>query len=341
MKNLFIFWSLILISFLGSFSQEPTGKQLTVLAPFYAWYQIPWPMKTFTTPLRGFYNSWDHLVATEQNTEKNTYGIDVDLLSWPGISENISHWALLQGYFKASNLATRKFGILYEIWPLLGLREVYDFSDPKLAEKFLSDIDYLIATFFSWFPENVYKIDNRPVVYIWYGKFRNFHLISEEVRRKVYLIGPVRIFSPPFNDSEELEILKCWDAITSYGIDPLYLAKKYGSLTYQAAYEYLSAILKWWRLLKDYAPQTEMILPIQFAYHDNFGEVDEFGYNRVLESTPTQAEFFARVVASLAEILKIKRVLFVSYNEHYEGTGCEPSKERGYYWMELIKKYFK
>lgn len=340
-----LFGSLLLLITIATgkipaFGQSAQNPKIEVLAHYCAWYQIPWYLKAYTMPLRGFYNSFDPIVAAAQNEEKDYYGIGVDVLSWPGPW----HWQetfLLSGFFQAHNFSNRQFCILYEILPLLGEQQSYDFSDPALREKFLFHVDY-IAQVFGAYP-NCYRIDNRPVVYIWTGQFKNFQETSTIARQKIYLVGPESILFPPSaSDQKRIKNLNCFDAITSYGIDPVYLAQKYnGELSWEAIQEFAIATLKWDVVLRLYAPQTDLIIPIQFAYHDNRGDVDaQTGKTRILTSTKEQAELMARTVKSLAEATGRTKIFLVSYNEHYEGTGAEPSLEQGDWWLQLIKKYF-
>jgi len=332
----FIICLIVFAMLLPVFSQE---SKIEIWAHYCAWFKIDngyWDQKTNTTPKRGLYNSSDPNVAAQQNKEKNDYGIGVDIVSWCEEHEQF----LFTGYFNAYNYHTRKFGILYEILPLLGERECYDFSDPILAEKFLYHIDYLVDMF-GWRPECL-KVDDRPVVYIWTGNFKNFKKVSELARQKVYLVVSMPILFPPNDDDKEkIEILNCFDAVTDYGICPTYLAGKYNYLNADAIKEYIKAIVRWDRIIKLYAPDVELILPVQFAYHDNRGDVDpNTRKNRILNSTAEQAELFAKAARFLVDKLKIKRIFIVSYNEHFEGTGIEENEEWGSLWLSLIKKYF-
>jgi len=336
-----IILALILLLCSGEIKAKEVDR-IDVLAHYCAWYQIPWGEHPYTMPVRGFYNSWDPFVAAEQNEEKNKYGIGVDMISWPGELEGHHQEYMLSGYFRAYNLYTRKFSFLYEIIPLLGKRDCYDFSDQDLAQKFLSDIDYLVDTLFSWYGDYCYKINNKPVVFIWTGKFKNFEEVSRRAREKVYLVGPEFILFPP-NDSEKerIEGLKCFDAITQYGIDPVWLAQKYGdNLNIEAVKHYIRAVIQWDRILKLYVPTTDLWLPVSFAYHDNRGDRDEYGRTRILTSSPEQAEMFAKTVRALLNYTGRRKVFVVSYNEHFEGTGVEESIQYGKLWLSLIQKYF-
>jgi hypothetical protein len=339
MKLKALFASLLLLIFMSSAVLGQTSPRIEVLAHHCAWYQIPWDLIPYTMPLKGLYNSNDPIVAALQNEEKIQYGIGVDVVSWPGPLHTQEN-ALLSGLCQTYNFSARKFCFLYEIIPLLGDGPIYDFSDPVLREKFLFHVDY-ISQFSSAFP-NYYRINNRPVVYIWTGEFRNFQEVSALARQKIYLVGPLPILFPPSPSAQEyIRNFKCFDALTSYGIDPVYLAQKYnGELSWEAIQEFAIATLKWDTILKVFAPQTDLFISLQFAYHDNRGDVDaKTGKTRILTSTKEQAELMAKTVQSLTLATGRTKVFIVSYNEHFEGTSVEPSFEQGDWWLQLIKKY--
>jgi hypothetical protein len=108
----------------------------------------------------------------------------------------------------------------------------------------------------------------------------------------------------------------------------------------------------WVSLFKTYAPGVDYLLPVQFTYHDRRGSVDpKTGRSRILTCLEGEGEAFAREVKTLfEEIPRIRGLHLTSYNEHYEGTGFEPSvfeaarglkTAYGSRWLTLIKKYFK
>lgn len=334
--------SYLLIFFMVKETSSILANQvkLEVAAHYVDWFSLPWDLPIYTTPLRGLYNSNDPIIAAEQNQEKNEYGISIDVISWAGPRDHLEN-NLLAGYFNAYNFGTRKFYILYEIVPLLGEKEnaCYDFNDPVMEQKFLYHIDYIVETFAQY--PNYYKIDGRPVVLIWAGIFKNFEGASAQARKKVYLVGPEPILSPPSDSNEErINRVRYWDAITCYGIEPTVLAGEYGALNPMALKRYVTAVTKWDRILRLYSPKTDLFIPLSFAYHDFRGDVDDYGKSRILTSTPEQAEMMAKTVKFLAEKLGRKNIFLVSYNEHFEGTGAEPSIEYGDLWLRLIKKYF-
>lgn len=340
-KKVFVSLLLLILATTGFvFGQTNPSQKIDVLAHHCAWYKIPWDLIAYTMPLKGFYNSSDPIVTAMQNEEKIQYGIGVDVISWAGPRHEQEN-NLLLGLFQTYNFSARKFCLLYEIIPLLGDGPIYDFSDPILKEKFLFHIDY-ISQFASAYP-NYYRINNRPVIYIWTGQFKNFEETSAIAREKIYLVGPMPILFPPNPSAQEyIRNFKCFDAVASYGIDPVYLAQKYnGELSWEAIQEYALAVLKWDFILKAYAPQTDFFIPLQFAYHDNRGDVDaKNGKTRILTSTQQQSEMMAKTVKAMADATGRTKVFLVSYNEHFEGTSVEPSFEKGDWWLQLIKKYF-
>lgn len=340
-----------------SFSFQKPGK-VDVLASHYTWYDTSWyrsHLRPFTFPFRAPYHSKNPGVARDQNLEKNHFGLSIDLVSWWGPPYQSYEW-FKEGYMRASNFESRKFCFLYETRGRLKEKEVilqgnkyswFDFSDPENEKRFLEDIDYLDKNYFQKYP-NCYKVDGRPLLYIWTTNLKDLERVSRKAREKVYLVGNEYILFPPDPSQDllnriRLRNLGCYDAITGYGISAVYVAKKYGSLTYKFLLEYVEAVEKWISLLSRRHPNTELILPLQFAYHDNKGNVDpEDGKNRVLTSTPQQVDNFVRVARYLRDgIPQINRISVTSYNEHWEGHGSEPSQQYGHTWMKTIKRYLK
>lgn len=333
-------------------------NKVDVLAPYYTWYDDNWfypDLIPHTYPLRAPYHSSDPKVAAKQNREKNHYGVTVDLVSWWGPGTKSYHW-FKQGYMQASNFNTRKFCFLYEIKGRLKEKSItingkeksyFDFNDPYNKQKFLKDIEFLEKNYFKKYT-NYYKVKGRPLLYVWMGNLKNFDKVSQRVREKVYLVGKESIFFPPestdgMENTKRIRNFNLYDAITQYGISPVYIAKKYGSLTEECIDEYTQAVQRWDSILSIYAPHLELILPLQFAYHDNRGDIDPIdGKRRFFSSTFDQAETFARTARLLIKIIpRIKRINLVSYNEHWEGHGAEPSIQYSDMWLSLIKKYFK
>jgi len=323
------------------------SKNIEVLSPHYTWYtEERWfsgPEYAFTTPLRGYYSSGNPDIEAAQNTEKESYGIGVDLVSWWGPGD-ISYDLFKQGYLKASNFGNRPFCFLYEIisrLPGTGYGD-FDFNDPKNVKGFLDDIEYLEKNYF-WYP-HYYRIHGKPVIYIWWKGLKNFDAISQQIKDRISIIGSVEILFPPKeHETEKINALNWFDAISQYGISPIRVAKEYGKITDEFIQLYTNIILNWADIIEKHIPHLELILPIQYAYQDHRGYVDQSdGKNRTLHHDPIQSEKFTKVTRLLAEQLNcVNRVMLVSYNEHWEGHGAEPSYQYGDMWLALIKRFFK
>jgi hypothetical protein len=357
----------------------PRVKPAEVLIDHYAWYRLPWSKHVYTDPLRGHYDSGDIQVVERQNEEKNFFSIPVDCVSWWGPT-SASYLLFQQAYLKAANFASRKFCFLYEITGRLRQSRVldsppgaaggpsfapsgrpvdaewkkkyyFDFRDPYNRETFLADIDYLEANHFN--AENYHRIDGRPVLYIWLDNLKYFDAASAKARKKVYLIGSEPIFFPPERwETDRFTRPNWYDAITCYGMNPVYVAKTWGSLKDGFRAEYVRMVRTWVSLLKTYAPNTQLLLPVQFTFHDGNGNIDpKDGKSRVLVCQQDEGEAFVQQVKALFdEVPRIRGVHLTSYNEHYEGSAFEPSvfegmngQKIGYgsRWLALIKKYFK
>lgn len=323
------------------------SKKIEILSPHYTWYtEERWftgPEYAFTTPLRGYYNSGNPDIATAQNTEKESYGIDVDIVAWWGPKE-LSYDLFKQGYLKARNFGNRPFCFLYEIikrLPGTGYGE-FDFNDPKNVKGFLDDMEYLEKNYF-WYP-SYYRMNGKPVIYIWWNGLKNFDKVSQQIKDRIALIGSVDILWPPDeHETEKIHAFSWFDAISQYGISPINVAKEYGWISDEFIQRYINVILYWENLIKKHSPHLELILPIQYAYQDHRGWVDQKdGKNRTLRHDPIQSEKFTKVTRLLAEQLDcVNKVMLVSYNEHWEGHGAEPSYQYGDMWLTLIKRFFK
>ncbi|MFC2168118.1 hypothetical protein ACFLRW_03965 [Acidobacteriota bacterium] len=322
-------------------------KQIEILSPHYTWYtEKRWhsgPEFAFTEPLRGHYSSGNPDVVTAQNAEKESYGVGVDVVSWWGPGD-LSYNLFKQGYLRAKNFENRPFCFLYEIFrrlPRTG-HEVFDFKDPKNVRGFIEDIEYLEKNYF-WYP-NYYRINGKPVLYNWWNGLKNFDAVSQQIKDRVYLIGSIDILWPPNElETEKIHALSWFDAISQYGISPIYVAKEYGCISDEFIQKFTKTVLYWENIIKNYCPNLELILPIQYAYQDHRGWVDKKdGKNRTLNHDPIQSEKFTKVVRLLAEKLDcVKRTMLVSYNEHWEGHGAEPSFQYGDMWLALINRFFK
>lgn len=323
-------------------------KNIDVLAPYYLWYKeeswLSISKTAYTTPLRGNYDSADLDVIIAQNVEKKRYGVGVDLVSWWGPHEGFE-----EVYLPRAEVDERFCGLLYELtgrMPVMDDGAFFDFSNNENKKQFLDDIEYMEEHYFNL--PIYYKINGKPILYLWMETVRNLDIVVDEIKDRVFLIGSVRMDEPPsINDTETFKLLENCDAFSQYGIGPVRLAGEFGFISDEFIERFKTGVREWARIIQkinhDRGLNKELILPIQFAYHDNRGDIDpNNGKSRVLNHDPIQSEKFIKCVRELADELDlVKRVILVSYNEHWEGHGAEPSVQYGNFWLSLIKKYFK
>lgn len=355
----------------------PRVKPAEILIDHYTWYRRPWTQHVYTEPLRGHYDSADIATVERQNEEKDFFCVPVDCVSWWGPTE-WSYELFKLGYLRAANFSNRKFCFSYEITGRLRKSRVldrppaepdavvpagpriddewkkryyYDFRDPFNRTTFLDDIDFMAANHFE--AANYYRIDGRPVLYIWLDNLKYFDATSARARKKVYLIGSEPVFFPPERwETDRFTRPNWYDAITCYGMNPVYVAQTWGSLREEFRAAYVRLVRTWVGLLKTYAPDTQYLLPVQFTYHDRRGSVNpKTGRSRILTCLEGEGEAFVREVKALfEEIPRVRGLHLTSYNEHYEGTAFEPSVFEGAHglktgygsrWLATIKRYFK
>ncbi len=337
-----------------------------VFAHYMDWATVPigWDIAS-TMPIRrdnpaGGYDSKNPEVILQHNAEMQANGI-LPMVSWWERNSN-SGDAILDLYL---SIPGPQIGILYEAigpgrmqftgqspvvvtnglsWSRFGSPAGnIDLENPVHAEMFISDMQHLQEKYFSRYPDRFYRIDGRPVVFIWIshafvGPFDQVVARARE-RSSFYLVGSE--FGVPWGVSRGHEtVLRGMDAITSYGFyDPV----RYG-LDMDARFltDYKKAVDDWVLWLSRNSPRTKLILPMNFAYDDTLIP-DRRG--TVFRSSYEVARAYAQMVRGLlADPCGSQRILQVayltSYNEHYEGTAVEPSKEYQDNYLKIIRETF-
>jgi len=157
-------------------------------------------------------------------------------------------------------------------------------------------------------------------------------------------------------EAGDTSIIGGLDAVSAYGIYDTGLAQQtarmetdrtvqefYGRMVGHVDSVYVDqwekAVGLWSLWMSRWTPRVDLIAPMQFAF-DN-------GRNFPLTSTSAEANAFAhraRTVIDNAEAYhrNIRRlVLFVSYNEHYEGSSLEPTIEYLSSFLDIVRQTFK
>jgi hypothetical protein len=295
------------------------------------------------------YRSDDPVVIHAHNREMWANGI-IPLVSWWGPTAPAGGDAFLDRYLSEWDTAAPvKPGLLYEVTGRLKIvNDTVDFADPENAERFIADVRYLSARFWSRYPERFYRIDGRPVLFIWLTQaFRGpFDEVVARARREVpfYLIGSDFNIPTCFRPGLE-SIVDATDALSAYGVYAPSLAARYGGkITESYISDYATSAKEWSLWLREHTRGTSLILPLQFAFDDRLVEPPR--NHPPMTCTPEVASRLAQTAHTLIAGSQLEcgnllpYVLFVSYNEHFEGTAAEPSDRYGEDWLNILRTTF-
>jgi len=135
------------------------------------WNEEKWAndYKCGVFPLLGKYSSKDGIVINKHVDWASGHGIDVFFVNWPGIGYQDD---ALKYYFLEADLVKKgdiRFAILYEtIWRLIDSHPGWNLSDRRNVEILENDIEYLNKNYLD--NPSYFKIDGRPVIFIYEGK---------------------------------------------------------------------------------------------------------------------------------------------------------------------------
>jgi hypothetical protein len=311
------------------------------------WQASTIPFRRDALPGIG-YASMDPAIIRDQNRELWTNGI-VPLISWWGPNEPRGGSAFFDLYLAQWDPQYPvKPGILYEILGRLKVvNGVVDFADPDNAQRFVSDMRYLHERFWSRYPDRFYRFNARPLLFIWLTEIIRgpFAEVVARAQREVpfSVIGSDVTIPPYLRPGLEANV-RAMDAVSHYGIysPPMALAHG-GHVDESYTGQYAWSIQEWSSWLAQHAPDTRLILPLQFSFDDHLvpGRA-----NPSLTSTPEEARRLASTARGLIqESLSscgnlAPLVLVVSYNEHFEGSAIEPNDRYGDDFLEILRQTF-
>lgn len=306
------------------------------------------------TPLRGAYDSSDPATIVAINAELENAGI-VPLVSWWGPHDKAGDQFLDVFLSIPSSL---KIGLLYEVSGRLhkNPEERYDFNDPRNVQIFQDDIRHLYERYWARpeYRHRFHTVNGKPVLFIWLSQafVGDFENVSARTpyRDALYLIGSnFNLFESVPRDGDT-SVIGGLDAVSSYGTSIWQLADYLGvvpdpegkyHVTTQYVDQYLKSAFRWSSWLETNAPKIKLILPMGFAYADGRPG------NIPMTSTREEAEHFASEVQKMIMLSVLDQknilpfVLVVSYNEHYEGSSIEPTREYGNTFIRIIQTFFK
>jgi len=300
------------------------------------------------------YDSRDTSVIAHHNELMREYGI-TPMLSWWGNKGSAPGRAgdvFLDAWLSVQN--TVPAGILYEAdgEDRLPRNEfgLIDFDNPAIGNKFVDEINHLHSAYFSKYPERFWRVDGKPVVFLWVSHIFSgqFDKVSARVRDKVYLAGgDWRLFGPLNEDGSFVRpgldsILNGVDVLTGYGLYQQQFAQGCGeefNNCYLGRVNFVAD--QWVDYIKQKFPGKPIWLPMQFTYDDHV--VRPEAQNPTLSCSAEQAVALAdlwrkRIDASKASGGPEKPiVMLVSWDEFWEGTSVAPSTEFDRKYLNVLR----
>jgi hypothetical protein len=290
------------------------------------------------------YDSFDETVLDHHDELMRHYGI-VPLFSWLGPEGDPRQRYGGDGFLHAWLAGERVAGaILYESESRLQKNRWgwLDFNWPPNQERFVRDMDHLWEELFSRYPARFYRVDGRPVVFLWLSHIYTgrFDEAAARVRDRVYLVGGSwRLFGPGHEDYAHPDhphrhdfyeyVMQSFDALSGYGLyEGRFVEEAGGELNEQLLGHINQVADDWVAYVSGFHPGQPIWLPLQFTFNDTL--VEHPRGNPVLKATLRQAERLAatwreRIDSSLESGgPETTRILHVSFNEFFEGSAVVP-----------------
>lgn len=325
---------------------------------YYPWWgQRHWTRYTVSgQPLLGQYSSSDPKIAEQHIAWAQKYGIDFFVLSWFGpdsyLDSNIQN-----GFLKAKNIGQTKFAILYEPAQCLTRKIPIDFSDPKIADKFEKDFEYLAKKYFSH--PSYFKIQGRPVVAIYVTRVfsGDIQTAVKKVRTnlkklgfEIYLIGDEIWYS---GRDEKRALL--WDGLTAYNLYHPTLEKEGVKNMADFSQKIKLVYEDWQKFLEKKRVEAPKILeepiilePPPDLIPGIIPQYDDFKLRRnppLFSSGPDDFKKMLAVAKQTASPIgprNQKIILITSWNEWHEGTSIEPGENfsgEPFYFLKILKEW--
>ena len=325
--------------------------RVTTLAHYVNWYNGTNFRNTTTLPANGLgaYDSTDpHVIAFHKSTFLRAG--QTPLISWWGRDDSRGD-EFLDIFFTIVPLDHKKrdvqVALLYEARGLLleENAEKIDFNRQETRARFISDIVHLNSKYFSN-PEDrdrFFTIDGRPVIFIWYshafvGPFDEA-VSDARTYADFYLIGSNFTLQGNLLD-EWKEFIPAFDAISAYGAYDQRFLSQYGGPNEKYLSQYFNGAALWSRWLAENAPDTDLILPMSFAFDNSKSEQRTTAFYM----NTFEANLFAQMARLAIECSLsgsplfdkvIPTIVFASFNEHFEGTPLE----RSTHYADKVRPY--
>lgn len=322
----------------------PQRKDL-VGAYYYNWY-FPGKWKdlaTQLTPTLGLYQSDSMPVVIQHIDTAAYYGIDVFFMSW-WKKTDVTDTYLKTGFMKAPNKNKMKFAMvvepLGELDTLDGKRDgIVDFDSAAVRAAWIEMFQYFKDNF--WSDPSYLKVDGKPVVLVYVTRtFKNFG--SQHIDSLKAHVGPVYLMADEAFIGAQSDPLTARNGIRNrFSVFDSYVS--YNSYEAGLLVPGDSAIAYQRRVGMPYyqkwAEKTVFHPPIM-PYYQDFRPG-----HPPLPGSDSQFKDIIKDIKALPQWApagdSLNRIYMVtSWNEWFEGTSLEPSKERGIGPCKVLRQAF-
>lgn len=307
-----------------------------VIAYYYPWYiEGDWSRHGYVgTPELGKYGTDSPAVATQHIDWAADAGIDGFLVSWWG-DKHLTSQHMAAGFLKAPNLSRLTFALYYECLGLLDDKDgkpdgIIDFDKPAVLAALIADIKSIEAQYFSH-PQYI-KVEGKALLAMYVTRtFRNFNeahmtALRKAVKTPMYLVADEAFLGRQSKPDTALNGRASFDAFSAYNMfENARVREGESALSYQAREAF--PIFRQWASDAPFIPGV-------------FPSYEDFRGHKPLPGTP--AEFATLLDAAVNIGSAQPPMLFVtSFNEWWEGTTIEPTKEYGHSFLDVIRDFSK
>jgi len=327
---------------------------ITVMATYLLWYRADksnWKDGYKHLPLLGEYTSNDPLVMLKHIDWATGHGIDGFFVSWAGYENgDVKYFdSNLKMLFNTSLAPEIKIAILYEsIGRLIDSHPCWNLDDERNVNILKRDLSYFAENYF--FHPSYLKIEERPVVYFYEGK-EIFASSLDSLKEKlneikgyiktnygsdIYWISdhahPLAEPSQKVFDTSLLwgDVAKLFDAITTYGgysKEHAFPEEKYLSYL-QQGFE------KWYKFAENHKLSFK---PFAIVGYDPRYVV--WGDKEAIPIDRDPDKFYKRLELASRYLGDVELLWIHEFNNFFEDTQIEPTKEEGFVFLETLKKF--
>ncbi|RFA94313.1 hypothetical protein, partial [Pyrobaculum aerophilum] len=328
-----------------NFGKTLLEKGIIIAASYYTWYRADevnnWKDGYRYTPLLGEYSSSDEIVINKHVDWATGHGINTFLISWNGPAEASSKTKVFEDVFLNAYLVKNgeiKIAILYESGARLrnsgsAFFDIFDFNDSYNREIFIKDLEYMNKKYFIL--TNYLKIKDKPFIYFYLSQaYRgDFDKVFKEAKEKIPFFACGSDITPyikPWEINEVEKRLSTFDAERSWVAlwvqnDPKYPEKYHDILKtkYEEWYNYLTTkgVL--------FIPS---LIPSFDSRYVTWGSKAQYPLDKNLE------KFNERINIIFPYLNATKIVVIDTFNDWFESTNIEPSREFEFKELEILKK---